>query len=728
MNFDFSMFEPNNQQQNKENVLLKYGRNLTDLAARNELDPVINRDDEIRRMIRILSRKTKNNPVLVGEPGTGKTAIVEGLARKIVEGNVPENLKNKDIIEISLASVIAGASYQGQFEERLKSIINAVEQSNGEIILFIDEIHTLIGTGKNANGSMDAANILKPAMARGKLHLIGATTITEYRKYVESDAALERRMQQIIVDEPSVEDTITILRGIKDRFENYHNVKIDDDALVSAAKLSSRYISDRFLPDKAIDLVDEAAATIKTEMNFEPEILDKAKQSLARLQMEKIALSSKKDAKTQARLVEINEEVNHLETEINSIQSQWNIEKSRLETLSKYRNNLDDLRHKLTIYQSETDYEKASKVLYVDIPEQEKKIEKLVKEIENSKVKMVKESVTSEEIANIVSKWTNIPVNKLLENEKAKLLNLETELKKKIKGQDDAINVVNKAILRAKANINDPNRPLASFLFLGPTGVGKTELARQLASLLFGSEKQMLRLDMSEFMESHSVAKIIGAPPGYVGYDDHNTLADKIRKSPYTILLLDELEKAHKQVLNIFLQILDNGAFADSQGRLINCRNLIVIMTSNLNAKDEFDPLNINDSVAKTPIAQKNLRDALTKFLTPEFLNRIDEVIEFAPLDEQSIIEIVRLEASKVSQRVLESHNITLTFSDSVIDYIARMSYNHQFGARPIKRYLQNNVDSILAYKIIDGSVKKDNSYLVDYFIGKIIIKPLGKQ
>ncbi|EGV00495.1 ATP-dependent clp protease, atpase subunit [Mycoplasmopsis columbina SF7] len=705
-----------NKNNNKEDVLKKYGRNLTDLAARNELDPVINRDDEIRRMIRILSRKTKNNPVLVGEPGVGKTAIVEGLARKIIEGQVPENLKNKDVVELDLASMIAGASYQGQFEQRIKEVLKRIEESNGEIIVFIDEIHMLVGTGKNADGGMDAANIIKPLMARGKLHLIGATTFDEYRKYIEKDAALERRMQKIDVFEPSVNDTITILRGIKDRFENFHNVKIQDNALISAAKLSARYISDRFLPDKAIDLVDEAAATIKTEINFQPEELEKAKQAIAKLQMEKIALSNESKIKHSERISIINDEIKNLENKVSSLQNRWDNEKQRLNYLSQLRSNLDNLQHALSLAQSESNFEKASKIMYVEIPKLEKEIQLKEEELNSQKNSLIKDSVTPEEIAQIVSKWTNIPVNKLLEAEKEKLLNLETELSNKIKGQEEAIRIVSQSILRSKADINDPNRPLSSFLFIGPTGVGKTELARSLAYSLFDDEKQIIRLDMSEYMEKHSVSKIIGAPPGYIGYDASNSLTDRIRKNPYSILLLDEIEKAHKDVLNILLQILDNGAIHDSKGRLINCRNLIIIMTSNLAASTIIDGKNDN-----------KIKDVLLKHLTPEFLNRIDEIVKFLPLENKAIEEITKLELNKLAKRVNESKNIDLEFSQKVISFISKKAYDQNFGARPIKRYIQNNLEYLLAHQIIEGSLVSEKKYLVDLVAGNFSIVELSK-
>lgn len=716
MEFNFEDLFNNIQDNNKntENDPLKiYGRNLTDLAAKHELEPVINRDDEIRRLIRILSRKTKNNPVLVGEPGVGKTAIVEGLARKIVEGEVPENLKNKDVYELDLTSLIAGAQFQGQFEKRLKDVLKKIEDSNGEIIVFIDEIHMLVGTGKNADGGMDAANIVKPLMARGKMHLIGATTYNEYRKYIEKDAALERRMQKVDILEPSIDDTITILRGIKSRFENYHNVKIQDDALVAAAKLSSRYISDRFLPDKAIDLVDEAAATIKTEINYEPEELEKVKQLLTRLNMEKIALNEEDKEKHKNRILELEKEIKSANEKISKLQNKWNDEKKELEDLSKLKKYLDDLWYKINIYKRETKYEDASRLEYSEVPKIEKKIKELEEKISSGASTLIKNSVTAEEIAGIVSKWTMIPVTKLLETDKQKLLNLENELKSRIKGQDEAVNLVSKAVLRAKANINDPNRPLASFLFTGPTGVGKTELARALAFALFDSEKQMIRLDMSEYMEKHSVSKIIGAPPGYVGFDQGGSLAENIRKNPYTILLFDEIEKADRNVLNILLQILDNGAFTDSTGRVINCRNLIIIMTSNIASNIE-----LNEALDQVP----GLKAELLKFLSPEFVNRIDEIVKFNHLSEYDVQQIVILELQKLIKRIYETKEITLKYSPKLVEHIAKNAYDDNFGARPIKRYIQNNIESMLAYQIIEGSLHKNNEYEITVFANKFIV------
>ncbi|WP_406616040.1 ATP-dependent Clp protease ATP-binding subunit [Mycoplasmopsis hyopharyngis] len=703
-----------NTKQESKDPLKQFGRNLTDLAIKNKLDPVINRDDEIRRMIRILSRKNKNNPVLVGEPGVGKTAIVEGLARKIIEGNVPENLKDKEIIELDLPAMLAGASFQGQFEQRLKDVLKRIEESEGNIIVFIDEIHMLIGTGKNAQGGMDAANIVKPLMARGKMHLIGATTFDEYRKYIEKDGALERRMQRIDVQEPSIEDTITILRGIKDRFESYHNVKISDDALVAASRLSSRYISDRFLPDKAIDLVDEAAATIRTEMGFQPEELDKLKQEKAKLEMEKIALLDDKK-KNQVRLTEIEQISKNVDSQIEKLQKKWDNEKKRLEELSNSKSKLDNMKYRLNLFQNEGNFEAAAKLMYNDIPDLEKKISTIEKELSSSTNSLIKETVTKEEIATIVSKWTHIPVNKLLETEKEKLLNLEKELNQKVKGQKEATKLVANAIMRAKANINDPNRPLASFLFMGSTGVGKTELAKALAYSIFDNEKQMIRLDMSEYMEKHSVSKFIGAPPGYVGFDETSSVCEKIRKNPYTILLLDEIEKAHNDVLNILLQILEDGIITDSKGRTINCRNLIVIMTSNLGT----------DLVEKEEkLSKVDLKKELVNKLRPEFVNRIDEIVWFKKLSKEVINEIVILELDKLLKRVQESKNLKFSYDEKTVNFIAEAAYDSNFGARPIRRFIQNQLESLIAFQIINGTIKEGNKYKISIFAGTFVIKP----
>ena len=717
MEFSFTPNESN------KDPLKEYGRNLTDLAMQNKLEPVINRDDEIRSLIRILSRKTKNNPVLVGEPGVGKTAIVEGLARKIVENEVPEDLKGKDIIELDMASMIAGTQFRGQFEERIKAVLKKVEASNGNIILFIDEIHMIVGAGSTNEGSMDAANILKPMMARGQLHLIGATTLDEYREKIEKDPALERRMQKVMIEEPSIDDTITILRGIKERYETYHEVKIEDEALVAAANLSARYISDRFLPDKAIDLIDEAAANIKTEMNYLPEELQKVQQNIARLEIEKVALKNEKETKkNQDRIATIDKELNVLKEKEKLLKANWDEEKEDIQKLSSTKQNIEQLKSKLPILQSEGKYVEASKIMYVLIPELQKTLKFYENKINNKKHRLIKELVDAEEVATIVSRWTKIPVSKLLEAQKEKLMNLEKSLSKRVKGQDEAIKLVSETIRRAKANINDPNRPIGSFLFLGPTGVGKTELAKALAENLFDDENRIIRLDMSEYMEKHSVSKLIGSPPGYIGYEKGGQLTEKVRQNPYSIVLFDEIEKANIDVLNLLLQIMDNGALTDSRGRIINFRNTIIIMTSNIGATDdETLPKNAQDEQIKE--LKKLL---LNNQLKPEFVNRIDEVIKFNSLDKKVIEQIVLLEINKLKLRLFRNQNITINVDDEVISFIAKNAYDEAFGARPIRRYIQNNLESKLASLIIDNKIKSNDN--IPVIIDKNEIKVVTKK
>lgn len=712
---DFS-FTPNEK---NVDALKKYGKNLTELAFKNKLEPVIGRDDEIRRIIRILSRKTKNNPVLVGEPGVGKTAIVEGLAKKIALGDVPENLKNKELIEIDLALMFAGTSFQGQFEERIKNLTKQIKESNGNIIVFIDEIHMIVGTGKNASGnSMDVANILKPMLARGEMMLIGATTYDEYKKYIETDAALERRMQKVDVLEPTIDDTITIMRGIKDRLESFHGITIEDNAIVASAKMSSRFISDRFLPDKAIDLVDEAAATLKTIMNSKPEVLEKLEQKKIAFEMEKIALSKEKtnsnNHKIQERLNELETKLTEINQEINEISKKWNNEKKVIEEISTKKTSLDILRQKLIKYQNESNYEKASELLYKGIPELENEIDLLEKKSKNSANTLVKDVVSENEIAEIVSKWTKIPVAKLIETESQKLLNLENDLNEKVIGQEHATKLVAETILRSKANINDPNRPIGSFMFLGPTGVGKTELAKTIAYSLFDSEKQMIRIDMSEFMEANSISKLIGSPPGYVGYGDMSQLSDKIRQNPYSVVLFDEIEKAHPDVLNILLQILDDGILKDAKGKEINFKNTIIIMTSNIGSNlilEEKEP------------ASKVLKE-MSKVFRPEFINRIDEIVIFNPLNEKVIEKIIEKELMKLSKRIFENQDITINFSKKINDYVLKNGYNRLFGARPINRLIKNDIESFIAKKIIANELMKEQSYEITCDnLGKIRLK-----
>ena len=706
---DFS-FTPNDDK--SKDPLKEYGRNLTDLATQNKLEPVINRDDEIRALVRILSRKTKNNPVLVGEPGVGKTAIVEGLARKIVENQVPENLKGKDIVELDMAALVAGTQYRGQFEERLKAVIEKVEKSNGDIILFIDEIHMIVGAGSTNEGSMDAANMLKPLMARGQLHLIGATTLDEYREKIEKDPALERRMQKVYIEEPSIEDTITILRGIKKRYETYHNVKIEDEALVAAANLSARYISDRYLPDKAIDLIDEAASNIKTEMNYIPLPLEKVQQSIAKLEIEKVALNNEKETEKQKkRISEIDKELKELRVNEHNLEKKWKEEQDDMALLSATKERIEQLTNKLTILQSEGKYVEASKIKYVLIPELQKTLKNLEEKIDKGN-RMVKEIVDAEQVASIVSKWTKIPVSKLLETQKNKLINLEQALSERVKGQDEAIKLVAETIRRAKANINDPNRPIGSFLFLGPTGVGKTELAKALAENLFDNENRIIRIDMSEYMEKHSTSRLIGSPPGYIGFEKGGQLTEKVRQHPYSIVLFDEIEKANKDVLNLLLQILDNGFITDGRGKNINFRNTIIIMTSNLG--------NIEEGNKK--MTADELKNVLLKHLTPEFVNRIDEIVQFNSLSENVVNKIVDLELKKLNDRLYKNQNITISYKEDLIKYIANNSYDPAFGARPIRRYIQKHVESQLANAIINGDVKEGQNVPIEIIKNEIIL------
>lgn len=687
--------------QDNTNVLEKFGRNLTKLAKENKLDPVINRDEEIRRIIKILSRKTKNNPVLVGEPGVGKTAIVEGIAIKIHQGQIPENLKNKEIWELDVTALIAGASYQGEFEKRLKLVLKEIEKSDGNIIMFIDEIHLLIGTGSAGGNAMDMANILKPMMARGEIKLIGATTINEYRKYIEKDSALERRMQKIFINEPTVDDTITILRGIKERFENFHKVRITDSALVAAASLSARYISDRFLPDKAIDLVDEAAANLKVQMNYQPEVLDKLKQKLAYIQMEKIALNSDDNAKNKNKIEKLEKEIEELNKHIDSLTKKWVQEKEKAFEISYKKEAINNLKTQMDNLALEQKYVEAGQV-YNKMFALQKELEELEENKEENT--LIKEVVNQEDIANIVSKWTKIPVEKLVESEKDKLLNLEINLAKKVKGQEQAIKLIADSILRFKANINDQNRPIGSFLFLGPTGVGKTELARALAYNLFDSEHQIIRLDMSEYMEKHSVSKLIGSPPGYIGHEEGGQLTEKIRLNPYSIVLFDEIEKAHSDVVNIFLQILDNGFLTDSKGRKVDFRNTIIIFTSNIGAKEilENKKLDFNQ-----------IKDRLLNYFKPEFINRLDEIISFNFLNKNVILEIIDLELNNLKNR-LEKNSYYVDFGTEIKEFVSKNAYDQNFGARPIKRYIKKEIETFVAKKIIAKEIIEKEQYVIN--------------
>ena len=696
---------------NDQNVLEKFGRNLNQEVKNNKVDPIIGRDNEIRRVIEIISRKNKNNPVLIGEPGVGKTAIVEGLAQKIVKGDVPSNLKDKVIFELSLPSLIAGASYQGQFEERINSVIKEVKKSNGNIILFIDEIHQLVGTGKTAGGSMDAANILKPAMARGEIKIIGATTLNEYREYIEKDAALERRMQKVYVKEPSKAETLTIMRGLKERWELFHKVKIHDSALVAAVDLSDRYISDHYLPDKAIDLIDEAAAKVKTRMYSAPEELDNVNHEIIYLETEKAALKSEKDNKSINRLSEVEAKLIDLKKEQKALNDEWNSQKLEHDKLMELRKQKEDVKLKYDSFIQKSDFDKASKILYEDMPNLENEILNLETKINSKENSLIHDSITANDVSEVISKATGIPLEKIVENQKSKLLNLANDLKTRVKGQDHAIDVVANAVLRGRAGINDPNRPIGSFLFMGPTGIGKTELAKALAYYMFDSEKAIVRFDMSEFMEKHSVSKLVGAPPGYVGYEQAGALTEAIRRKPYSVILLDEIEKAHPDVLNLFLQVLDDGQLRDSQGREVNFKNTIIIMTSNIGG----------DLIAQGK--QKEAMDELQKYMKKEFINRIDEIICFNPLNEQIINEIVKKLVNDLSQRLLQQ-DYNVSFDDAICNYIAKNSYDSVYGARPIKRYIQREIENLLASKILSGEILKDKQYQVsvDKKTNKIVV------
>ena len=703
-------------------VLKKYGQDLVQLARNNKLDPVIGRDSEIRNVIRILSRKTKNNPVLIGEPGVGKTAIAEGLALRIVRGDVPDNLKDRILFSLDLGALVAGAKYRGEFEERLKAVLNEIKKSEGKIILFIDELHTIVGAGKT-DGAMDAGNLLKPMLARGELHCIGATTLNEYRQYIEKDAALERRFQPVMVNEPTVEDTISILRGLKERYEVFHGVKIQDQALIAAATLSDRYITDRFLPDKAIDLIDEACALIRTEMNSMPTEMDEIQRKIMQHEIEEAALKKEDDKLSQAHLQEVQQELAQMREQFHAMKAKWENEKANISKVQKLREELEEVNAQIAKAEREYDLNKAAELKYGKLPSLKKELEAEEAKAEAAKEQsdnLLRDKVTEEEIARIICRWTGIPVARLMEGEREKLLHMEDILHRRVIGQDEAVEKVSDAILRSRAGIQDPNRPLGSFLFLGPTGVGKTELAKALAEALFDDENNIVRIDMSEYMEKFSVSRLIGAPPGYVGYEEGGQLTEAVRRKPYSVVLLDEIEKAHPDVFNILLQVLDDGRITDSQGRTVDFKNTIIILTSNLGSPYILDGINADGEISEE--ARQKVDQLLKQSFRPEFLNRLDEIVFYKPLMKTEIYKIVDLMLNSLRKR-LEDKQLSLTVTDAAKDYIIANGYDVNYGARPLKRWIQQKVETLLARKIIAEDLAPNTMLTVDYDGNKLIVR-----